>query len=284
MPLIAILVQCAKKKTFVAAVIFILINLAIALFAPYVSPYDPEATTINRLEQPSLEHFIGTDHLGRDVVSRIIWGTRVSLFVAFIATIVALSVGVALGGIAGYFGGFIDDLISRFTDLWMIIPRLILLILVVALFGTNILYISIVLGLTIWPSNARIMRAQALSLRERAFVQAVIAAGGSRLYILFKHIIPNGIAPIIPNSTINVAQAILMEAALSFIGLGDPTQISWGTVLYDGRATLQTAWWITTFSGIPILALTYAFVLVGDVINDVTLPKQEEAQFSVRAI
>lgn len=104
------------------------------------------------------------------------------------------------------------------------------------------------------------------------------------MYILFKHIIPNGIAPIIPNSTINVAQAILMEAALSFIGLGDPTQISWGTVLYDGRATLQTAWWITTFSGIPILALTYAFVLVGDVINDVTLPKQEEAQFSVRAI
>ena len=284
MPTISFLAQCARRKAFVAAVAFILINCAIAFLAPYVSPYDPEAITLNRLEPPGLNHLFGTDHLGRDVFSRLIWGTRVSLFVAFVATVVALLVGVSLGGIAGYFGGLLDHLVSRFMDLWIIIPSLILLILVVAFFGTNIFYTSIVIGLTIWPSNARIMRAQALSLRERAFVQAVIAAGGGRLYTLFKHIIPNSIAPVIPNSTLNVGLAVLTEAALSFIGLGDPRQISWGTVLYNGRETLQTAWWVATFSGLPILALTYAFVVVGDIITDVTQPQLQEVQVGARVL
>jgi peptide/nickel transport system permease protein len=206
---------------------------------------------------------MGTDHFGRDVFSMMVWGTRVSLLFAFGAAGLSLILGVFLGGVSGYFGGLADDLLSRMFEVFIIIPRLFLIILVVALFGNSLWFSVIVIGATMWPSNARIMRAQVLTLKEREYVQAAAVAGGSHLQVLFEHVVPNGIGPVLANSTLQMAYAVLLEAGLSFLGLGDPNVPSWGQVLYAGQNYITSAPWLVIFPGLAIAILLVGLHLLG---------------------
>lgn len=243
-----------------------------AVFAPFIAPHSPYELNPT-LRPPGGEFLIGTDPLGRDILSQIIWGGRVSLAFAFGAAALSLAVGVVMGAIPGYFGGWVDDVFSRIFDTFMIIPRLFLIILIVALMGTNIYFVIAVIGLTMWPSNAKIMRAQVLTIKKRGYVQAAIAAGVSPLPIIFRHVVPNGLAPVIANSTLQMAYAVLTEAGLSFLGLGDPNQVSWGQILNAGQGYVRSAPWIVISPGLAIMTLLLGLHLVGDGVTRVLNPR-----------
>lgn len=245
---------------------------ATAIFAPLVSPYDPFGLNPPLLP-PSDAHRLGTDPLGRDVLSQIFWGGRVSLAFAFGAAALSLAVGVVMGAVPGYVGGVVDDVFTRVFDLFLVIPRLFLIILIVALLGTNMLFVIAVIGLTLWPSNAKLMRAQVLSIKKRGYVQAAIASGVSPVAIIFRHVIPNGLAPVIANSTLQMAYAVLTEAGLSFLGLGDPNQISWGQILNAGQGYIRSAPWIVVAPGLAIVTLLLGLHLVGDAVTRVLNPR-----------
>lgn len=245
---------------------------AAAVLAPVVAPHSPFALN-PALQRPGGEYLLGTDPLGRDILSQIIWGARVSLAFAFGAAALSLAVGVVMGAIPGYFGGVVDDIFSRIFDTFLIIPRLFLIILIVALLGTNVYFVIAVMGLTMWPSNAKIMRAQVLTIKKRGYVQAAIAAGVSPLAIIFRHVIPNGLAPVIANSTLQMAYAVLTEAGLSFLGLGDPNQPSWGQILNAGQGYVRSAPWIVISPGLAIMTLLLGLHLVGDGVTRVLNPR-----------
>ena len=261
----------------IGLVILILIAIA-AIFAPLLSPSDPFELGATPLTRPGVDgHPLGTDNLGRDVLSQILYGARLSLAVGLIAALIAGLLGIVIGSVSGFYGGWIDLLLSRVTDMFLIVPTFFLIIVVVATFGSNIYYVMVVIGLTSWPGNARLMRSQALALRERTFVQALTALGESRDRIMFRHIIPNGVQPVIANSSLIVAGAILTEAGLSFLGLGDPNQASWGRMIYDGRSYLTTAWWTSIFAGVATVITVMAFYLIGDGLAHVLNPKGRRA-------
>jgi peptide/nickel transport system permease protein len=197
--------------------------------------------------------------------------------VGLVAAGIAAVVGIAIGSISGFFGGWIDLLLSRVTDMFLIIPAFFLIIMVVATFGSSILYVMVVIGLTSWPANARLMRAQVLTLRERTFIHGLTALGESRTRILTRHIIPNGIQPVITNSTLLIAAAVLTEASLAFLGLGDPNKASWGRMIYDGRTSILTAWWPSIFPGVAMVLTVLAFYLIGDGLAYVLAPKTRRA-------
>ena len=243
-----------------------------AVLAPLIAPFDP-FELYPPLTQPGQSHWLGTDPLGRDVLSMIIWGGRVSLAFAFGAAGLSLALGVVMGAIPGYFGGILDDVFSRFFETFLVIPRLFLIILIVALLGSNILFVIAVMGLTMWPSNAKIMRAQVLSIKKRGYVQAAIAAGVSPFPIIFRHVVPNGLAPVIANSTLQMAYAVLTEAGLSFLGLGDPNQVSWGQILNAGQSYIRLAPWIVISPGVAIMVLLLGLHLVGDGVTRVLNPR-----------
>lgn len=248
----------------------------VAVAAPILAPYRPEALGDALLAPPSLSHPFGTDHLGRDVLSGVIYGTRVSLVIGVTAAGISAVIGMLLGAAAGYAGGAVDEAISKLIDIFLMIPAFFLVFIVVVLYGNNLLYIMLVIGLTIWPANARLMRAQALSLRQRTFTRAAVALGDSHTRILFRHIIPNGLYPIIANTTLQMAAAILTEAALSFLGLGDPNTVSWGKMIFEGRSHIQIAWWATFFPGLAIVVTVMAFYFIGDGLNLSLNPKLQE--------
>jgi len=248
----------------------------LAVFAPYISPYDPFFLSDDLYKPPSFSHPLGTDSFGRDVLSRIIWGSRVSLFFGGCAAAISLLIGIVLGAIPGYFGGILDDLFSRFFEIFLMIPRLVIIILVVAVFGSNIYYSVLVVGLTIWPTNAKLARVQVITIKNRGYIQSSISAGAGHFRVLFYHIIPNGIYPLIANSTIEMGSAILIETSLSFLGLGDLNYVSWGQILQKGQAAIFSAWWVIIFPGISIFLLVFAFSLVGDGINFALNPKLRE--------
>jgi len=258
--------------------ILILVALA-AIFAPVISPEGPFALGGPRLAAPGTDgHILGTDHLGRDILAQIVYGARVSLTIGLVAASISLVVGVLIGSIAGYCGGWVDILLSRLTDMFLIIPAFFLIIVVVATLGSGIGYVMVVIGLTAWPTSARLMRAQALSLRERTFVQALRALGESGPRILVRHIIPNGIQPLIANASLDIAAAILIEAGLSFIGLGDPNKATWGRMIFDGRTTITTAWWASVLPGVAIIVTVLGFYLVGDGISYVLNPRSRRVR------
>lgn len=234
-----------------------------AVFAPVIAPYSPRAF-FETLRPPGAQHLMGTDHIGRDVLSMIIWGTRTSLQFAFGASALALVLGVILGALPGFYGGILDDIMSRFFEIFLMIPRLFLIILVVALFGSGVIFAVAIIGLTIWPSNAKLMRAQVFTLRERGFVHAALVSRTPPLKTLFFHIVPNGIGPVIANSTLLMAQAVLLEAGLSFLGLGDPNVTSWGKILHDGQSYIASAGWIVLFPGLALVILLLSLHLIGD--------------------
>lgn len=250
-----------------------------AIFAPLLAPDDPFALSGDPFMRPLTDgHFLGTDKLGRDVFSQILYGARMSLAVGLVAAGIAAIVGVLIGSVSGYFGGWVDILLSRLTDMFLIIPAFFLIITVVATLGSGILYVMIVIGLTSWPANARLMRAQVLTLRERTFIQGLTALGESRWRILIRHIVPNGIQPVIANSTLLISAGILTEASLSFLGLGDPNKASWGRMIYDGRTAILTAWWPSVFPGIGIIVTVMAFYLIGDGLSYVLTPKTRRSE------
>ncbi len=261
----------------IGLVILILIAVA-AIFAPLLSPSDPFELGAAPLTRPGVDgHPLGTDNLGRDVLSQILYGARLSLAVGLIAALIAGLLGIVIGSVSGFYGGWVDLVLSRLTDMFLIVPTFFLIIVVVATFGSNIYYVMVVIGLTSWPGNARLMRSQALALRERTFVQALTALGESRGRIMFRHLIPNGVQPVIANSSLIVAGAILTEAGLSFLGLGDPNQASWGRMIYDGRSYLTTAWWTSIFAGVATVITVMAFYLIGDGLAYVLNPKGRRA-------
>jgi peptide/nickel transport system permease protein len=259
-------------KTAVVGLFILLTSVFVAVFAPSLSPYRPSELQPEILQPPSRAYPLGTDQIGRDILSGMIYGTRVSLTFAVGVAGISLVVGVLIGAIPGYFGGLVDDLLSRFFEIFLMIPQFVLIVTVVALFGNNIIYTMIVVGLTLWPSNAKITRAQVLSLKSRPFVRAAVASGASDARILFRHILPNGLYPVVANSTLQMAYAILFEAALSFLGLGDPNHPSWGQVLSAANLH-KSAWWMALFSGMAILILVLGLNLVGDGINNALNPR-----------
>lgn len=260
-------IQYKRQGRAIVGLGIVLLSVATALLAPVIAPYPHNEMSDQLLSPPSAAHLMGTDNLGRDIFSRVVWGTRVSLLFAIGVAAVSLVVGVVLGAIAGYYGGAIDATLSRTFEVFLMIPRLFLIILIAALFGTSIGFAVFVVGITIWPSNARITRAQVLTLKERPFVRAARASGASDFRILFRHILPNGIYPVVANSTLQMASAILIEASLSFLGLGDPNQPSWGQMLQNAQAYIQTQWWLAFFPGLAIATLVFGFTLIGDGVN-----------------
>jgi peptide/nickel transport system permease protein len=249
----------------------------IALLAPLLAPYDPIAQVdIARTTYlaPSAEHLFGTDRFGRDVLSRILYGARISLSIGFVATAISVTVGTLLGAVAGYLGGRADAVVMRFTDMVLAFPRLVLLILIVALFQPSMLVIIVVLGLTQWPGTTRIVRGDVLSLREREFVQASKALGMSRRRIILRHLIPNVLAPVIVTATLGIGNTIVLEAGLAFLGLGVPPPTpTWGDMVASGRDVLTNAWWVATFPGLTIVLVVLAFNLVGDGLRDALDPR-----------
>lgn len=249
----------------------------IALLAPLIAPYDPIAQhDIARTGYlpPSGDYWLGTDRFGRDVLSRILYGARISLAIAFVATAISITLGTLIGAVAGYFGGKIDAALMRFTDMVLAFPRLVLLIMIVALFSPSIAVIVGVLGLTQWPSTTRIVRGDVLSLREREFIHAARALGFSRARIVLRHLIPNVLAPVIVAATLGIGNTIVLEAGLSFLGLGVPAPTpTWGNMVAEGRDNLLGAWWVATFPGLTIVFVVLAFNLVGDGLRDALDPR-----------
>ncbi|MBI5252921.1 MAG: ABC transporter permease [Euryarchaeota archaeon] len=225
-------------------------------------------------QPPSLEHPFGTDDLGRDVLSRVVYAARISLSVGFVAVAIALCIGIAIGSVSGYYGGMVDQVAMRIVDIWMSIPGMVLLIAMVAVFGPGLFKVMVLIGILSWAGTARIVRGQFLSLREQVFVEAAKAAGASDARIIFRHVLPNAMAPIIVDATLFLAGAILLEAGLSFLGLGvQPPTASWGNMLTDGQKYLNTAWWIAVFPGIAIFLTVLSFNFIGDGLRDALDPR-----------
>ena len=261
------------NKQLKIGIVLLIIILMAAVFAPYISNYDPFDLNDDILESPGSSYYLGTDGLGRDVFSGILHGARTSILVGITAATISAVIGVLIGGIAGYFGGKVDMVVSEIINIFLMLPTFFLILIVVALFGSNMMNMMIIIGLTTWTSNAKLMRAQALSIKERTFIKAQTTLGKSKIKILIDHIIPNGIFPIIANTTMNISQAILLESSLSFLGLGDPNLISWGQMVFHGKSNLLNGWWISTFSGAAIVITVLAFYLIGDGLNGVLNPK-----------
>ncbi len=247
------------------------------ILAPFLAPYDPNVQgniVLERYLSPSAAHLMGTDKFGRDIWSRVLYGARISLTIGFLAVAISITLGTLVGAVAGYFRGRVDGVIARFIDMLLSIPRLILILVVVAIFQPSIWIVIAVLGLTGWEGSARIVRGQFLQLREQEFVQASRALGYSDGRIILRHILPNTLAPIIVIATLNIGNTILLEAALSFLGLGvQPPTPSWGSMVADGREAMITAWWISTFPGLAIVATVVSFNLLGDGLRDALDPR-----------
>ncbi len=253
----------------------VLFLTACALIAPWVRPHDPNVQSLlSRLQAPSWDHWMGTDDLGRDVFSRLMMGARISLSVGFVAVGLQLLIGVTLGLCAGYFGGKLDSAIMRLVDIMLSIPTIFLILAVLAFLGPHIYNVMAVIGLTSWPGLARLVRGECLSIRERDYMQAVRIAGVGRGRLLFVHLLPNVVAPVLVSATLGVAGAILTESALSFLGLGvQPPAPSWGNILTIGRDYLHMAWWLSLFPAMAILVTVLAFNLLGEGLRDVLDPR-----------
>jgi len=266
-----------RRRTAYLGLSIIIAMFIVAIFAPYIATYNPTQTNLRpgaRLQSPSREHFLGTDELGRDVFSRMVYGARISLTVGFVAVGIALLIGVTLGAISGYFGGWIDIVIMRFVEIVMCFPRLFLILMLIAFLGPNIVIVMAVIGLTGWCGLARLVRAEFLSLKQRDYIQAARALGASDFRIIFRHILPNALGPVYVSATLGVGGAILTESALSFLGLG--VQIpnpSWGNILTSGMSYIESAWWLMLFPGLAILITVLSYNLVGEALRDLTDPR-----------
>ncbi len=259
----------------VAGGLIVLILFIISVLAPWISPFDPEAIDLaNQLAPPSGNHPFGTDQLGRDVLSRMIYGAGISLKVGFVATGIAIAIGTVLGALAGYYGRWVDAVVMRFVDIMLCFPTFFLILAVIAFLEPSIWNIMIVIGLTGWMGVARLVRADFISLKERDFVKAARVIGAGDLRIIFVHILPNAMASVIVTATLGVAGAILTESALSFLGIGvQPPTPSWGNILTAGKDNIDIAWWLSLYPGLAILITVLGYNLLGEGIRDELDPR-----------
>ncbi|MCK9264285.1 MAG: ABC transporter permease [Desulfomonilia bacterium] len=264
-----------RDKLAVAGLVIVLGFFALSILTPVIAPYDPSAIDVDSiLMRPSAQHLFGTDDLGRDVFTRMLYGAGISLKVGFVAVGIATIIGVLLGSIAGYYGGVIDLIIMRFVDIMLCFPSFFLILAVIAFLEPSIFNIMAVIGLTSWMGITRLVRAEFLSLKERDFVLAVKAMGAKSPRIIFLHILPNAMAPVLVAATLGVASAVLTESALSFLGIGvQPPTPSWGNILTLGQSTLGVAWWLSLFPGMAILITVLGYNLLGEGIRDAIDPR-----------
>ncbi|HPQ44140.1 MAG TPA: ABC transporter permease [Syntrophales bacterium] len=265
----------SRNKVAVAGGIVVILLFIVSLLAPWIAPYDPNEINLKVvLSPPSWMHLFGTDQLGRDVFSRMIWGAGISLKVGFVATGVSICIGVILGALAGYYGRWVDTVIMRFVDIMLCFPAFFLILAVIAILEPSIWNIMVVIGLTSWMGITRLVRADFISLKERDFVQAARAIGASDLRIIFRHILPNAMASILVAATLGVAGAILTESALSFLGIGvQPPTPSWGNILTAGKNNIDIAWWLSLYPGLAILITVLGYNLLGEGIRDSLDPR-----------
>ena len=270
-----ILHRFAKNPIIPIGTVIIILMIFVGIFAPYLSPYNPTkmAPRIRR-EAPSKEHWLGTDRLGRDMLSRLVWGARVSLIIGVLAVAVAMVVGLTVGMLSGYYGGLLDEVLMRIMDVIFAFPSLLLAIALIAVTGPSMRNIIFVVAVIRIPRFARILRASVLSLKQKEFVEAARALSKSDIGIMWQHILPNCIAPLTVEASLSVATAIITESALSFLGLGvRPPTPSWGQMIADGRSELFTAPWIVIFPGLAIMLTVLGYNLLGDGLRDALDPK-----------
>ncbi len=264
-----------QNKMAVAGSLVVLLLFAVSLLAPWIAPCDPGAIDLTQvLAAPSSTHLFGTDQLGRDVLSRMIWGARISLKVGFVATGIAIVLGAIMGAVSGYYGRWVDAVIMRFVDIMLCFPTFFLILAVIAILEPSIWNIMIIIGLTGWMGITRLVRADFISLKERDFVLAARVIGASDLRIIFIHILPNAMASILVAATLGVAGAILTESALSFLGIGvQPPTPSWGNILTAGKDNIDIAWWLSLYPGLAILITVLGYNLLGEGIRDSLDPR-----------
>lgn len=264
-----------KNGLALAGSAIIIVLFVIAGLAPVLAPHDPDAIDTKKiLEPPSPAHLMGTDELGRDVLSRIIHATKVSLLIGFVAVGISLAIGVLLGSLAGYYGGWVDSLIMRFVDVMLCFPTFFLILAIIAFWEPSIWKIMLVIGVTSWMGVARLVRAEFLSLRERDYVQAAIALGAKDIRVIFRHVLPNSLAPVLVNATLGVAGAILVESSLSFLGIGiQPPDPTWGNMLTAGKDNIEIAWWLSLFPGSAIFITVMGYNMLGEGVRDAIDPR-----------
>jgi len=265
----------SRNRLAMAGSIGVILLFVVSFLAPWISPYDPGEINLQMiLTAPSKSHLLGTDQLGRDVLSRMIWGSRISLKVGFVATGIAIVIGTVLGALAGYYGRWADTIIMRFVDIMLCFPSFFLILAVIAFLEPSIWNIMIVIGLTGWMGITRLVRADFITLREREFVQAARVIGASDFRIIFIHILTNAMASVLVAATLGVAGAILTESALSFLGIGvQPPTPSWGNILTAGKDNIDIAWWLSLYPGLAILITVLGFNLLGEGIRDSLDPR-----------
>ncbi len=265
----------SRNKLALAGGIIVVFLFFVAILAPLVSPYDPN--DIDRkhiLEPPGIQHPLGTDDLGRDVLSRMIWGSQISLSVGFVAVGISVIMGMIFGSLSGYYGGWMDRIIMRFIDIMLSVPTFFLILAVIAFIGSSIWNIMIIIGITSWMGVARLVRAEFLSLKEREYVLAARAVGASNMRIIFRHIMVNSLAPVLVSAVLGIAGAVLVESSLSFLGIGvQPPTPSWGNILTLGKDNMETAWWLSVFPGLAILITVLGYNLLGEGVRDALDPR-----------
>jgi len=272
-----------QSKTGTVGFLIVSLVIFVAIFADVLAPHDPASNNLGDMLKPpvwldggSQNYILGTDNLGRDILSRIIYGSRVSLLVGVFSVILAGFIGIIIGLISGYYGGVIDNLLMRIVDSFLAIPSILFILVVLAVFDPSILVLIIVIGLTNWVTYARVVRGEVLSIKEREFVKASKSIGTNSLTIMLQHILPNILSSFIVISTLSVATTIVLEASLSFLGLGiQPPDVSWGGMLTDGRNYLATNWWLATFPGIAITITVLGIIFLGDWLRDVLDPRTQ---------
>lgn len=277
----------AKNRLAIVGGIVVLCLAALALLAPVLAPWDPHRPDVKKiLEPPSRTHLLGTDQLGRDVLARMLYGARVSLAVGFVSVGIATAIGIVLGSAAGYHGGLADGAIMRLVDLMLVFPRFFLLLAVLAFLRPSIWTIMVVIGLTGWMSVTRLVRAEFLSLKEREFVLWSQSIGASGFRVIWRHILPNAMAPVLVAMTLGIPAAILTESGLSFLGLGvQPPFATWGNILNEGKDAIEIAWWLSVYPGLAILVTVLSYNLLGEGIRDALDPRLRQAtgRFVTRA-
>lgn len=265
----------AKSPLAVLGFLIVVGFLLMMIFAPYIAPYAAETWDWNSMKQaPSAQHLMGTDNRGGDVFSRIIWGSRLSLPIGFAVVFAGVVIGSTVGAVSGYYGGKIDEFFMRITDIFLSFPNLVLAMVICAALGRSLENVMLAMTIVWWPTYARLVRGQALSIREYKFIEAAKALGADDKRIVFKHLLPNTLSPIIVQATMDVGNAILTAAGLSFIGFGaKPGQAEWGRMVSEGSNYMMGQWWMATFPGLVILLVTLGFNLFGDGLRDIMDPK-----------
>ncbi|WP_454805929.1 ABC transporter permease [Paraburkholderia fungorum] len=273
----------SRSKTGMAGLAIVVFMVLVSICAPWIAPHDPAAMDLTAMLAPpawlpggTTEHILGTDNLGRDLLSRIIYGSRVSLLVGVCAVLLSGCIGTVLGIVAGFYGGWPGTAIMRLTDAFLALPAMLIMLVIIGVFGPSLTTLIFVMGCTKWVAYTRLIRGEVLSLKQRDFVRAAFSIGTRNHTIMLRHLLPNVFSTLIVISTLNVGTAIISESSISFLGLGiQPPAISWGYMLSEGQPYLSTSWWIATFPGIAITVTVIGIIFLGDWLRDVVDPRQQ---------